>query len=86
MYSEYIIFTAYISVAYLNTSNDLVVSTCSNSCLSPLELPVHMLMCWTNGTTLAVKYGKIMLLQKKMILLFLLFCVYIWHCFVSLLD
>lgn len=56
MYSEYIIFTAYISMAYLNTSYDLLVLPCSNSCFFPLKLPVHILMCWTNGTTLAVKY------------------------------
>lgn len=43
-------------MAYLNTSYDLLVLPCSNSCFFPLKLPVHILMCWTNGTTLAVKY------------------------------
>lgn len=61
-------------MAYLNTSDDLVVLNCSNSCFPPFELPVHILMCWTNGTNL--KYDKTVLLQK-VILLFLVYCVYI---------
>lgn len=35
MYAEYIIFTASISMVYLNTSDDLVVLTCSNSRFPP---------------------------------------------------
>lgn len=83
MYSEYIIFTAYISMAYLNTSDDLVVLTCSNSRLSPFELPVHILMCWTNGTTLAVnyKYDKKNPTEKKSdIVIFVILCIYLASC------
>lgn len=37
MYSEYIIFTASISMVYLNTSDDLVELNCSNSRFSSLK-------------------------------------------------
>lgn len=78
MYSEYIIFTAYISMAYLNTSDDLVVLTCSNSRFSPFKLPVHILMCWTNGTTLAVKYMiKSCSCRKSDIVIFVILCIYL---------
>lgn len=79
MYSEYIIFTASISMPYLNTSDDLVVLTCSNSrFFFSFELPVHILMCWTNGTTLAVKYMiKSCSCRKSDIVIFIVLCIYL---------
>lgn len=61
MYLEYIILTASISMAYLIISDDLVVFTCSDIrfifyVFLLLKLPVHILLCWTNEKTLAVKY------------------------------
>lgn len=78
MYVEYIIFTASISVAYLNTSDDLVVFDRSSSRFASLQatcthLNVH-------------KYVTNHALAEEVILLFLLYCVYIWQCVVYLME
>lgn len=60
-------------MAYLIISDDLVVFTCSDIrffildvFLLLLKLPVHILMCWTNETTLAVQIPvNNVLVQKK---------------------
>lgn len=80
MYLEYIILTASISMAYLIISDDLVVFTCRDICFFMLDvflllkLPVHILMCWTNETTLAVQIpdNNVLMQTKKVILLLFL--------------
>lgn len=74
MYLEYIILTAPILMAYLIISDDLVVFTCSDIRFSFFFLMfssfqsylVHILMCWTNETSLAVQIpDNNVLMQKK---------------------
>lgn len=59
-------------MAYLIISDDLVVFTCSDirffifDVFLLSKLPVHILMCWTNETTLAVQIpNNNVLMQKK---------------------